>query len=458
MSLQQPVGGWYSGSVAVAACLLLLPLRANATPLTSSDQDAVQRALTMLSAVGEEYREGVQDGQVVRPIELDEAQSFLTDARQRIEAITGPSNGELKDRFENVATAIQKRAPSDAVSTQLVALRERVVVTTGVQEQIYPPGAPSVTRGQALFGEYCVTCHGEHGDGKGPSAARLNPPPANFTDPNFIRGETPYDFFHVISLGKSHTAMPSWDGALSIQDRWDLISYLWTLAPTNSGLAEGQGIYLSQCAGCHGAAGNGQGTFSSGLMKPAPDLSQPQALARDSDAALFATTTHGIAGSPMPSFVRALSDDDRWKAVAFLRLLSLGGPPAANVGPTGSASNPGRSAGLARLLGRSYSQAWTGDKLTDQVEYNEALVLSDQVMQAGEAIARRAEGAAPDVAAKLRNAATALHTQVREQAAPAQVSAAADALAGLIQAQPADAVSGSGGAPVQNGNADSRRR
>ena len=89
--------------------------------------------------------------------------------------------------------------------------------------------------------------------GQGPDAADLSPPPANFTDPRFMRGETPYDFFHVISLGKRGTAMPEWDDVLSIQDRWDVVSYLWSLSYGESVLAEGQGVYLSQCASCHAA-------------------------------------------------------------------------------------------------------------------------------------------------------------------------------------------------------------
>src|SRR5262249_24917828 len=150
----------------------------------------------------------------------------------------------------------------EIVASKLLELRQRVAGLTGVSEQVYPAAAPSAARGKPLFEQYCITCHGERGDGKGPSAASLNPPPANLADPQFMRGETPYDFYHVISLGKRNTAMPAWDGVLSVQDRWDLISYLWTLAPGAAGIAEGQGVYLAQCAGCHGVTGDGHGAFS----------------------------------------------------------------------------------------------------------------------------------------------------------------------------------------------------
>jgi len=60
-------------------------------------------------------------------------------------------------------------------------------------------------------------------------------------------------------------------------------------------------------------------------------------LAQRTDAALWAAVTNGVAATPMPQFGRTLSEDDRWKAVAFLRLLSLGGPGT----PSTSSANGG---------------------------------------------------------------------------------------------------------------------
>ncbi|MFI5398012.1 MAG: FTR1 family protein [Candidatus Binatia bacterium] len=309
-----------------------------------SPEDA-RHVLTLLSAVGTEYCEGVQGGKVVRPIELEEAQTFLQDARLRWQNLASQlPEGDLTQLFDEASTAVADKATADDVAAKLTQLRQRVSAVSGISEEVYPPKTPSATRGQALFNEYCASCHGQRGDGKGPSAAWLKPPPANFTDAQFMRGETPYDFYHVISLGKKNTAMPAWEEALSVQDRWDLVSYVWTFALDSAGTAEGQGVYLAHCASCHGAAGDGRGAFADILMKRAPDLSQPQTLARQSDAELFAATTHGIAGSPMPPFADSLREDDRWKAVAFMRLLSLGGPKT-RTGATesGPSTAPGNS-------------------------------------------------------------------------------------------------------------------
>ena len=44
-----------------------------------------------------------------------------------------------------------------------------------------------------------------------------------------MRAETPFDFFHIISVGKPSSAMPAWGDVLSLQERWDLVSFLWTV-------------------------------------------------------------------------------------------------------------------------------------------------------------------------------------------------------------------------------------
>ncbi|HVO26961.1 MAG TPA: FTR1 family protein [Candidatus Margulisiibacteriota bacterium] len=423
-----------AGRCATALLVFVAAARVQAAPSPATEEE-VQRLLTLLSAVGEEYREGVRDGTVLRPLEYEEATTFLQDAQQRFATVAAAMPGERVDLtplFADAATALGQKRSEDQVAARLTALRQRIVAVTGVAEKVYPPAAPSVESGKALFKEYCVACHGERGDGKGPSAAALNPPPANFTDAPFIRGETPYDFFHVISLGKSHTAMPAWGEVLSVQERWDLVSYLWTLAPGAAGIAEGQGVYLTQCASCHGATGNGQGTFANLLVSGARDLSTPQALARKPDAELFAATTTGIGGTPMPSFAHTLTDDDRWKAVAFLRLLSHGGPGhTASGGTSGEGDAAKRFSGLLRLLGSTYERAWSDGHITNAAEYNEASVLAQQMAGAADTLAAQIADASGGT--QLQAAARALDSQVRERAARAAVSASIARLDALIE-------------------------
>src|SRR5262249_14752326 len=82
--MRKHLGSSFSFWFAAAA---LASLSLGTAAYASSREDNVQRVLTLLSAVGEEYREGVRDGAVVRPIELAEAKTFLDEARQRFTTV-----------------------------------------------------------------------------------------------------------------------------------------------------------------------------------------------------------------------------------------------------------------------------------------------------------------------------------------------------------------------------------
>lgn len=81
-----------------------------------------------------------------------------------------------------------------------------------------------VAQGLALFGEYCVSCHGEAGDGSGLAGA------ADFTDQEFMANENPDEFFEKISEGVEGSAMPAWGEQLSEEEIWSLVNYVWTFA------------------------------------------------------------------------------------------------------------------------------------------------------------------------------------------------------------------------------------
>lgn len=85
-----------------------------------------------------------------------------------------------------------------------------------------PADAASLTRGEAIFEQHCVSCHGEAGQGNGPLAASLKPPPADLQ----IMGKLhpPGDLAWKIAEGRG--AMPGWAGALSQHDIWDTVNYI----------------------------------------------------------------------------------------------------------------------------------------------------------------------------------------------------------------------------------------
>lgn len=80
-------------------------------------------------------------------------------------------------------------------------------------------------------------------------------------------------------------------------------------------LAEGQRLFATQCATCHGAQGRGDGPLARG-MDPAPsDFHDAARMQQRSLYGLYNTVTLGVGGTPMRGFAE-LSEAERW-ALAF---------------------------------------------------------------------------------------------------------------------------------------------
>jgi len=148
------------------------------------------------------------------------------------------------------------------------------------------PRTRRVERGRALYAAWCVPCHGEAGDGRGPAAALLSPPPRDLARGQFRFRSVPpgdagedADLFRVLTLGTgTGAAMPSF-AFLDPEERWSLVLYVRDLAPATRGAdlrfaaaptaptapiaqaaqAAGGRLYAAWgCVACHGAAGEGK--------------------------------------------------------------------------------------------------------------------------------------------------------------------------------------------------------
>jgi len=99
-------------------------------------------------------------------------------------------------------------------------------------------------------------------------------------------------------------------------------TYLRPAVPYSAlSIAEGGRLYQENCAGCHGVSGYGDGPAAVGLARKPADLTAKHT-ADHTAGDMFWWLTHGIAGSPMPAFGDALSAEDRWDLINFLRALS----------------------------------------------------------------------------------------------------------------------------------------
>jgi cytochrome c oxidase cbb3-type subunit II len=95
-----------------------------------------------------------------------------------------------------------------------------------------PVTEANLNRGKEVFLDRCVGCHGLAGDGQGPGARFLSPPPADFTDKDdaCCGGDTgPGDFYYRILRGWPGTAMENFGDRLSVDDIWRVVLFLKTI-------------------------------------------------------------------------------------------------------------------------------------------------------------------------------------------------------------------------------------
>lgn len=102
-----------------------------------------------------------------------------------------------------------------------------------------PPAADgdALTRGRAVYeAQGCGACHGNLGRGDGLSAPTLTDDwgshirAADMTMRwTFRGGPTRKDIFRTFSTGVNGTPMPSYADTLAVEDRWDLVNYIYSL-------------------------------------------------------------------------------------------------------------------------------------------------------------------------------------------------------------------------------------
>ncbi len=242
------------------------------------------------------------------------------------------------------------------------------------QELAPLPPADMIEAGKRVYFTKCVWCHGVDGAGDGPGADRLWPRPRNFNQGTFkIRhtasGELPLfnykeqaqgknDLFETVTHGLPGSAMPSWEGILTEEQRLQVLSFVATqlvkdrkfddaktetqtvlqlgdLKPkpaTDESRKRGSELIVEKkCIECHGVDGRGDGNafnlkddwgFS---IQPANwhkcwnfrgSRQDPYNVKN-----IFRTFSTGVSGTPMPSFADNTTVDERWDIANFVNSL-----------------------------------------------------------------------------------------------------------------------------------------
>lgn len=88
---------------------------------------------------------------------------------------------------------------------------------------------------------------------------------------------------------------------------------------TVQSVEKGKRLYMTQCAMCHGANGNGKSSLAAVMHITPPDFTNPKTLSKRTDGELFTIIDKG-SGS-MPSQGSRFKKDQTWDLVNYLRSL-----------------------------------------------------------------------------------------------------------------------------------------
>ena len=111
-------------------------------------------------------------------------------------------------------------SPTESVETPAAVPTEFAGATN-------PLGPEAAAVGAKIFKSNCELCHGPQGHGDGIAGQSLEPRPKNLANLQATVGD---DFlFWRIHEGKSGTAMVAWNGILTDEQIWQIVSFIRTL-------------------------------------------------------------------------------------------------------------------------------------------------------------------------------------------------------------------------------------
>jgi mono/diheme cytochrome c family protein len=97
------------------------------------------------------------------------------------------------------------------------------------------------------------------------------------------------------------------------------------LTASESTLKAARGIYMEECAQCHGERGKGDGPEAAMHDPPPSNITDTRHMNTVTDGEIFYQISEGR--KPMPSFKKRLAEDQRWGLVLFVRTLSASVAP-----------------------------------------------------------------------------------------------------------------------------------
>lgn len=224
---------WLTLRRSLVALALVAAFESSGAVASATTTGDAEQVVFLLQYIGTDYGLAVKDGKVIDEAEYGENSEFTNLVAERIGELARELPPEraaaLTKAVADLRRLVGSRADPAAVRESTEGIIPILIEVFGLQP--FPGKLPDTARGADLYRENCAICHGERGQGDGPRARELDPPPAKFTDPDRMNGSAPYVFYNAITLGVANTGMASFRDALSEAERWDVAFYLWDFAP-----------------------------------------------------------------------------------------------------------------------------------------------------------------------------------------------------------------------------------
>lgn len=118
-----------------------------------------------------------------------------------------------------------KEVQDKVVSSKKEKKKTEVLLTDKDKANFWISNEAWQAKGKLIYQVNCASCHGAKGNGDGPAATALNPPPRDLVKGVWTKGGRSDQLFKTISLGISGTSMAAF-GHLSKEDRWALVHFM----------------------------------------------------------------------------------------------------------------------------------------------------------------------------------------------------------------------------------------
>ncbi|HMU21884.1 MAG TPA: cytochrome c/FTR1 family iron permease [Sphingorhabdus sp.] len=203
------------------ACMGALSSRPAVAQTAAADVQTVWRLLDYIAV---DYEGAVSKGKVISAAEYAEMTEFAGTVRRGIRDLPEtPARAPLAKAAGDIEASIAAKDEPAIVAARSRQLASRLLAAYPVP--LAPRSIPDLAKGAKLYSENCTSCHGANGNGQGPLARGMTPPPIAFTDRERARQRSLFALYQVIDQGLEGTAMPSF-AQMSDEDRWALAFYV----------------------------------------------------------------------------------------------------------------------------------------------------------------------------------------------------------------------------------------